>query len=172
MNLYWLPKGLSPISEALALSACPGGGARSRDHDLEHLKSQRVNHVIGLIEAWELQRLEPPEEMEARRRALSSRGLRFTHEPIEDFEAPTLQQATRLIEQIRADVAQDRRVLVHCMAGLGRAGTIASCALASYGMLAADAIAMVRWVRPGAVQSYAQEQLIDAFERSWRFTHE
>ena len=53
-------------------------------------------------------------------------------------------------------------VLVHCMAGLGRAGTIAAAMLIEGGMPAPDAMQLVRWVRPGAIQSVAQEELLEA----------
>ena len=94
--------------------------------------------------------------------------MRFTHEPIEDFEAPTLEQATRLVDMIQAELEAGERVVVHCMAGLGRAGTIAACVLVAEGLGASDAIATVRYFRFGAVQSQSQEELVAAYEREVR----
>ena len=98
---------------------------------------------------------------------VESLGITFTHAPVEDFEAPTLAQAQALTRQLLDLLRQDRRVLLHCQAGLGRAGTIAACVLvASRGLSAEGAIAYIRWLRHGAVQSEAQEKLIARFASS------
>lgn len=146
------------------MSRSPGAGRCSRDEDLDIVTAEGVRHIICLQEAHELRRLEPPETMRQRQQAVESRGMQFTHAPIEDFHAPSLELAISLVRQIRGDLSAGQRVLVHCQAGLGRAGTITACMLVCQGLSAHGAIAMARWVRPGAVQSEAQEQLVGRFE--------
>jgi ADP-ribosyl-[dinitrogen reductase] hydrolase len=51
-------------------------------------------------------------------------------------------------------------VLVHCRGGLGRAGTIAARLLVELGMEPAEAIARVRAVRPGAIETPEQERFV------------
>ncbi|HCA46062.1 MAG TPA: protein-tyrosine-phosphatase, partial [Armatimonadetes bacterium] len=53
---------------------------------------------------------------------------------------------------------------VHCMAGLGRTGTMIACYLVSQGMPAEEAIAEVRRARPGSIQTEQQEQAV----RRWQ----
>lgn len=160
--------GMGSFAQGLWLSRSPGSRGRHRDVDLEVFVEANVTHVICLQEEHEFSRFEPPETVEDRRRAVSGLGMRFTHEPIEDFEAPALEQAVRLVDSIREELAAGERIVVHCMAGLGRAGTIAACVLVAEGLSAVDAIATVRFFRFGAVQSESQEELVAAYEREVR----
>lgn len=52
--------------------------------------------------------------------------------------------------------------LVHCRGGLGRAGTIAALLLAELGMDPQAAVAAVRAVRTGAIQTSEQEDFVFA----------
>ncbi len=56
---------------------------------------------------------------------------------------------------------------MHCLAGLGRTGTIAACCLVASGRSPADAIRAVRAARPGSVQNPAQEAFVVAFAAAW-----
>ena len=51
-------------------------------------------------------------------------------------------------------------LLVHCRGGLGRAGTIAARLLVELGMEPKQAIASVRAVRPGAIETSDQEDFV------------
>ena len=51
-------------------------------------------------------------------------------------------------------------MLVHCRGGLGRAGTIAARLLIELGIEPATAIERVRAVRPGAIETRAQEEYV------------
>jgi len=58
-------------------------------------------------------------------------------------------------------------VMVHCLAGLGRTGTILACYLIKYQKLSADdSIQKVRESRSGSIQSFPQEEIIFQFEKS------
>ena len=155
-------------SGALGLCACPGACGASLGEDLGSLRAQGFGHIVCLQEGYELAWLEPPETIQERRRAVENNGMSFLHEPMEDFEAPTLHQAEHLVDRIRSHLEHNESVAVHCHAGIGRTGTIAACVLVSEGMSAEGAIAMVRWLRPGSVQSEVQESLVGAYEQSRR----
>ncbi len=51
-------------------------------------------------------------------------------------------------------------VVVHCLGGLGRSGTIAARLLVELGIDPDDAINRVRQSRPGAIETKAQEQYV------------
>ena len=57
--------------------------------------------------------------------------------------------------------------MVHCLAGLGRTGTILACYMIKYQKMSTqDAIDYVREKRHGSIQSYPQEEIIFRFEKS------
>ncbi len=141
----------------------PGGYKSPRDADLQALQSHGIDLLICLVEDWELGHLEPPETLQERRQATQNHAMDFFHHPIEDFAAPDLQAAYHTIEHIHKCLTEGKTIIMHCWAGLGRAGTMAACLLVHRGMTAQDAIHTVRWVRPGAIQSQSQEALIAAF---------
>jgi ADP-ribosyl-[dinitrogen reductase] hydrolase len=60
-------------------------------------------------------------------------------------------------EKLRSILRRGLDVLVHCRGGLGRAGTIAARLLVELGMEPTKAIASVRAVRPGAIETSDQE---------------
>eukprot|EP00002_Diphylleia_rotans_P006830 TRINITY_DN16256_c0_g1_i1.p1 TRINITY_DN16256_c0_g1~~TRINITY_DN16256_c0_g1_i1.p1 ORF type:complete len:258 (+),score=43.93 TRINITY_DN16256_c0_g1_i1:61-834(+) len=66
---------------------------------------------------------------------------------------------------------QERRILVHCRGGLGRAGTVAACLLLRIhsDASAQDAIRHVRLHRPGAIETQRQVDFISLFAE-WRHT--
>ena len=63
-------------------------------------------------------------------------------------------------EGLRSILRSGSDVLVHCRGGLGRAGTIAARLLVELGMEPATAIANVRRVRPGAIETDDQEKFV------------
>jgi protein-tyrosine phosphatase len=81
------------------------------------------------------------------------------HFPILDYSTPLPNQAQdwqQLSAQLHGLLDQGQRILIHCFAGIGRSGMITMRLLVERGMSPADALALVRHVRPGAVERPAQ----------------
>lgn len=92
--------------------------------------------------------------------AVTAAGLEYLHLPVEDFTAPTLEQIERFMLFATRSIASGRAVAVHCMAGLGRTGTVIACYLVHQGATSAEALRVVRERRPGSVEVAEQEEVV------------
>ena len=160
---------LSKSSEAplyagqLGLTICPGRNDRGRtvEADLDALEAMGTTCIVGLLPEAEMEWagvLKLPEEARAR-------GIEYIHEPILDQRVPTIEVMSELIDKIldRLD-KEDGKVVVHCMGGLGRSGTVAACALVAcddYQGTSTEAIQAVRDVRsPRAIETELQQDFV------------
>lgn len=90
------------------------------------------------------------------------RGSRALWFPIPDLHAPALDAVRLLVDQLVERLADGQHLVVHCAAGFGRAGTVATCVLMSLGIGRDEALATVAAGRPGAGPEVgAQRELVD-----------
>jgi protein-tyrosine phosphatase len=97
---------------------------------------------------------------------LAQHGLHFCHVPMTDREPPTQRQLKRAVEWVMGELAEDRRVFIHCQAGLGRSVCVACAVLLRMGFGMADAYEAVRRKRPEAVISDAQVEALRRYAES------
>ncbi|MEA3400836.1 MAG: dual specificity protein phosphatase family protein [Armatimonadota bacterium] len=86
------------------------------------------------------------------------------HLPIQDMTPPDMEQVERYVRFVDRMLATGRAVGTHCLAGLGRTGTMIACYLVSRGYSAEEAIRRVRDARPGAIQTETQERAVARWE--------
>jgi ADP-ribosylglycohydrolase/protein-tyrosine phosphatase len=122
--------------------------------DLGALRQAYMGVLVCLLEDHEL----VSRRMETLPERAVEKGIVFRRFPVPDLGVPTLGQAREIVR-----MARTLTIVVHCMGGVGRAGTVAACVLVDKGMTADDAIADVRRKRPGAIQTQRQEAFIRAF---------
>ena len=70
--------------------------------------------------------------------------------PIPDLHAPRATDGARMVERLTGLLESGESVIVHCGAGMGRAGTMAAAVLIRAGAPIDDALATVAAARPGA----------------------
>jgi atypical dual specificity phosphatase len=134
------------------LAAMPLPGLhRPLAEDIRFLVHEGVGDLVSLTET-------PPDP-----KPLLRAGIRPHHLPIVDFTAPTIAQMEEFVALVHAAAVQNRAAAVHCHAGLGRSGTMAAAYLVARGASADRAIATVRALRPGSIETPAQEAAIARF---------
>jgi atypical dual specificity phosphatase len=95
-----------------------------------------------------------------------TKKINYLHVPTVDFHAPNMEEIDSAVDFIKNQIQNDQSVMVHCAAGLGRAGTILACYFIKYEKLSAiQAIKKIRDERPGSIQSDVQELAISYYEK-------
>ena len=151
LNFSWL------IPQQLAGSGQPGGFYFDRPQssglveDLHELRQHGIGAVVSLTE-------QPLDDD-----ALKSAGMSYLHLPVPDMAAPTEADIDRFLDFVKSSRASTLPVAVHCRAGLGRTGTLLACYLVSQGYQAAEAMLEVRRLRPGSIETGAQEAAVRGF---------
>lgn len=90
---------------------------------------------------------------------LAAAGIPWTGLPIEDYTAPDARFEMAwpdVRERLIRSLAAGERILVHCRGGRGRSGTVVAALLVAGGLDPEAAIAAVRRVRPGAIETADQ----------------
>lgn len=142
-------------------AAMTGGWDRDLELDLDAIRDWKAAAVVTPVEPHELHELAVPhlgEEVQRRHMAWHHLPIRDVSTPCERFEAQWTEVGPALRHRLRSGF----NVVVHCKGGLGRAGTIGARLLVELGWHPADAISAVRSVRPGALETSAQEAHVHA----------
>ncbi|HJN86952.1 MAG: dual specificity protein phosphatase family protein [Dehalococcoidia bacterium] len=138
LNFGWLLDGV------LAGAAGPTNG-----RDLMFLKLQDIRAIIRMEE-----------------RTISGEGVGLVDlfEPVPDFSAPEMHQIKRMVRFIEEQIETwDRPVVVTCMAGIGRTGTVLACYMVHVGYTPRNAIKLVRDLRPKSLENWLQERAVHEF---------
>jgi atypical dual specificity phosphatase len=99
---------------------------------------------------------------------INDAGLLYLHVPVEDMHPPSQSQIDLAVSAIAKARDQGIGVGVHCTAGYGRTGTILACAMVKRGMASDAAIAKIRDLRPGSIETDEQEDAVREFGRRLR----
>ncbi|MEY2399468.1 MAG: hypothetical protein QOJ00_2642 [Actinomycetota bacterium] len=87
--------------------------------------------------------------------------------PVHDMHAPGGDGLGSLVSLVRERLDAGEGVVVHCGAGMGRAGSVAAAVLIAYGEQIDDALAHVAVSRPGAgPQTIAQQLALEEYAKS------
>ena len=141
-NFSWI------IEEKLAGSAIP-----TSKEEIDWIKQEGVKSIVTIRE-------EPLEDEWIK-------DVNYLHVHSNDMGIPEFSDLVNSVDFIHQRITNDEPVMVHCLAGLGRTGTILACYMIKYQKMSTqDAIDFVREQRHGSIQSYPQEEIIFRFEKS------
>ncbi len=145
-NFSWVEEGV------LAGSAMPGYfGLATLEDDLRDAHEEGIRTIVSLTEDGFDSSI------------VEGEGFRYFHIPIIDHTAPSLEQMRRFVEIVADERDSGSPVLAHCFAGIGRTGTMLGAWLVARGLPPAEAIRQVRFLRPGSIETTAQERAIHHF---------
>jgi atypical dual specificity phosphatase len=117
------------------------------------LREHGLQLLISLTE-------EPP-----RRDWINDAGLLSMHVPVPDMHPPTPAQIDLILSAIRRAHQHNLGVGIHCAGGMGRTGVVLACYFVTEGMSANNAVARVRRLRPGSIETDEQVEAVSAFEK-------
>lgn len=146
------PSGFTWIDKPLlAAMARPSG-----PEDLSWLRTHGIEVLLSLTED------------RPRRDWVEDANLLVFHEPLEDMEPPTQDQLDRCVSAILRANERSMGVAVHCGAGLGRTGVVLAAYFVARGLSAGNAIARIRRLRPGSIETDEQAAAVELFARRQR----
>jgi protein-tyrosine phosphatase len=120
--------------------------------------------LVTLLEEGEMARLGLADLLDRAKRS----GFECLRFPIPDGTAPSNVEATALlVARMLERLAAGRTVIVHCLGGVGRSGTIAACTLVGAGRDPGEALDLVRAARAAAATAPGQEAFVYEFARAW-----
>ncbi|MFC1849807.1 isochorismatase family protein [candidate division CSSED10-310 bacterium] len=151
-----------PELNNLGITILPGRKDRERDldEDILVLKQKGINTILSLITDDELIEYGVSDLSEK----YTKQGLAYKNFPVLDQSVPTIRNMKKLIRWIREKLQKGEKVLVHCVGGLGRSGTIVACLLLEYGYSWQDAVKIVRNSRSKrAIETVAQMNFVESY---------
>jgi len=97
--------------------------------------------------------------------------MAYSHHPIIDRSIPSIEKMKTILDEIDESLSKHEPVYIHCIAGIGRTGTVVGCYLIRHGHQPEDVLPEIqklrhqvpsRWMR----SPEADEQV--AFMLSWK----
>jgi len=167
------PQEVLPIKGTIGMTMAPGkkGSAiyanwnRDLDADLDTLKTiYKTDIIISLMEDFEFDSLKIPNFRE-KCAEKSIVNIRFN---IVDGSVPKPEQVPdyiKMAKEIKLEAENGKNIVIHCMGGLGRTGTLAACLLVLFGHSNEDAIRVTRQYRKGAIETKTQENFVETFRK-------
>ncbi|MFQ5659300.1 MAG: cyclin-dependent kinase inhibitor 3 family protein [Gammaproteobacteria bacterium] len=148
--------GMSQCPGRIAVNAIEGSRDRDLDADLKEICDWGASALVTLMEKEEMEWLGVADLPD---KAIQI-GLEHYHLPIMDMDIPDEQFEYRWKtagESLRKLLLSDQSIVIHCLAGLGRTGTVAARLLVELGAEPETAIRQIRMARPGTIQTIMQE---------------
>lgn len=148
----------------IGMTILPGRKDRERDlsEDIRTIHDNHISAVVCLLSVDELEFY----GVKNLKSAYEDSGLRTYFLPILDQSVPTVEETKKVLNWIHGFIENSQNVMIHCVGGLGRTGTIAACYLIEYcNTEPEEAIEYVRKARsPRAVESDRQKEFIQKFK--------
>jgi protein-tyrosine phosphatase len=156
-KLHWVE---GPWPGKLALAARPRGGDWLED-EIAAWRREGIDAVFSLLTPEEETDLDIAKEASLAR----AHGMKFLSFPIPDRQVPESEsRLAKALEQLEAELAAGRNVVLHCRQGIGRTGLVAACLLLTKGLDPDTAVKRLSAARGTAVpETPEQRKWIDRY---------
>jgi atypical dual specificity phosphatase len=144
MSQWWIDKGKMM------------GSSNPTMMELKELYRRGFRVVVSLIEDSKERPGYDVEEVKAI-------GFKLYSIPIRDFEAPTMEQFEKFLSIVKATPISEK-ILVHCIGGCGRTGTMGAAYWICKGLPAEEAITRIRESNPLAIEDLEQAKSLHRLE--------
>ena len=151
-NIYKFPLKNSFI----ALSPLPG--RVDIESDLKMINENEITNVVTLVSTEELTHYGVPDLLNR----FENSGIEVLHSPIADYGLPGADQMKTILIWVHKKVKAKENILIHCVGGLGRSGTVMAVYAKAYlGKTGEDAIQFVRSIRgQDAIETAEQQNFV------------
>jgi len=149
----------------LGLCGCPGTLLDSDkqiigiENTLKIFKNHQIDIIVSLLETSELKLI----GCDNLTKEIKLNNFVWFHFPITDFDIPTknsLSELNLLLSELEKFLKKEKNIIIHCKAGLGRTGTIASLLLTKLGLSTKNAVHYIRKYRQGSIDTNEQKNFV------------
>ena len=142
---------------------------------LQSLLDVGVRHVVNLVEEERLDNYGRPIDYPSQLAELAREmgvSTTYSHNPVTDLGIPSREKMKSILDDIDAAIADGKTVYVHCLAGIGRTGSVVGCYLSRHdiavGQRALDMISRLRANDPNAHVPSPESAIQRDLVRSWK----
>ena len=132
--------------------------------ELNNFSSQNSSTIVTFVEDKEIENLCDKKFFV---RKIYSHNLKWIHMPIIDLKSPDQKFMDKWLTTkilLKNDLIEGKNIILHCMGGKGRSGTIAAILLIEFGQKHKEVIEIVREKRKGAIETKEQEDFILSYK--------
>ncbi|NP_001279316.1 cyclin-dependent kinase inhibitor 3 [Callorhinchus milii] len=154
VQVTWLPLSMVNSTQFLGICALP-----------EALWRHSIQDVFVFCTKGEMGKYRVPGLLESYQR----QGFTVHHYPFPDGNVPDISSCSKILEELRICLENDKKTLIQCYGGLGRSCLIAACLLLqlSDAMFPEQAIDLLRELRgAGAIQTVKQYNYLHDFREN------
>ncbi len=148
----------------IGMTILPGRKDRNRilSEDIKTIKEENIQTILCLLNETEYEEYGVPELKKEYEKA----GLTVRYTKITDQSVPTVALMNETLVWLDKMLTDNKKVLIHCVGGIGRTGTVVACYLKKYnGFNSTEAMEMVRINRsPRAVENELQEKFVNDYQ--------